>query len=96
MLKSINLDKVETIGAGAFRDCENLNFEKFGKMDLLNIKTIGASAFRNCKFSYEILLGKVETIGVSAFHNCQYLKRIDLSSIENADAIEKMHLRVVD
>ncbi|GEM_PF-3705045 len=64
---------VETVGAGAFRNCAEL------KSVILEegVKTVGERAFWGCALLEEITLPRsVESVGRQAFMNCTSLKRV--------------------
>jgi hypothetical protein len=67
-------DSLQTIGARAFRNCENLRNVTFGT----SLKIIGEYAFEKCSVLTEITLPKnIEYIGDYAFFDCINLQEIN-------------------
>ena len=66
---------ITTIGAGAFRDCDNL-----ASITIPNsVTTIGASAFRDCDNLTSITIpNSVTTIGAYAFDGCRSLTSVTI------------------
>ncbi|SEL01538.1 Leucine rich repeat-containing protein [Butyrivibrio sp. ob235] len=68
-------DSVEEIGAGACKDCKNLESVKIGS----GVKKIGANAFAGCAaLTTADLTDNVEEIGASAFSDCAKLKSLTI------------------
>jgi len=88
-LQDVDLTECNTIGAGAFANCTNLNTVKLS--DLLSI--LGECAFMNDAHIYEIYLGKgLSSIPSKAFSGCSKINNLKFTKNVNsiaADAFEK-------
>lgn len=75
-LESINLERIETIGREAFRDCANLTLEE---KDLIKAYAIGAKAFEGCVKLTSIDLTSLRNAGQEIFKNCTALESVRLN-----------------
>ncbi|MDD7736170.1 MAG: leucine-rich repeat protein [Bacillales bacterium] len=73
-LSSINLEKVNVIGARTFYNCESLD-----NISLSNIYAIGVRAFEGCTSLTSIDLSTLRNTGREAFKGCKNLKNVVLS-----------------
>ena len=69
-------DSVETIGEGAFSNCDKLTSVNIPD----NVTTIGNGAFQNTAITSVAIPGSVKTIGQYAFENCTSLATLELGS----------------
>ncbi len=77
---------LESIGTGAFQDCEELRSISFPKeRSLLN--TIGSSAFNNCALEELKLPKTLISMGESAFCNNKNIRKVNFSGNENLKTI---------
>lgn len=68
-------DGLKTVGASAFRGCENLT-----RINLPDtVETVGSHAFYNCKsLATASLSNQLKTLGAFAFYNCKVLGAVSL------------------
>ncbi len=72
-LEEIELLNIETIGTGAFRNCENLKKIDFGQ----SLKVLSNHCFSGCSKLEEITIpSSIEEVGQYAFYRCTSLKRV--------------------
>lgn len=69
-------DSVETIGEGAFSNCDKLTSVNIPD----NVTTIGNGAFQDTAITSVSIPGSVKTIGQYAFENCTSLATLELGS----------------
>ncbi len=75
MLTTVNLGKIETIGASAFENCESL-----ATVDIARTLAIGKRAFKNCKVLNGVNISALRNTGAEAFRGCVALTNLTMSA----------------
>ena len=79
-LKKIDLNKVETIGVEAFKDCTSLSHDSTSVLDfnLKSVSTLGRAAFENTKLYRVLLSDSLTIIPERCFAGCTNLRYINM------------------
>ncbi len=75
------LSRVESIGANAFKGCEDLEYVRAS-----SVAEVGAEAFAECPNLCKLTLDKCANVGDKAFYNCPSLYSLSFTTVQSIGA----------